>query len=80
MNIFNPSKMRDKDKAALAKTLNELSLLSLLGAVSAAAAGLILYLIDSNLIYENGWAVIALTAVIATLTAFVLGIREYRKL
>ena len=79
MNRLEPSKMDAVEKARLSKTLDRLSLVSLLGALCASAAGLILYLVDSSLILTAPWAVVAVSSVIATVAGIVLGIRESRK-
>lgn len=79
MNLLDPSKMDAVEKARLAKALDRLSLFSLLGALCASAAGLTLYLVDSSLILTAPWAVVAVSAVLATIAGIVLGIREWRK-
>lgn len=85
MNLLDPSKMDVVKKSRLAKALNTLSLVSLLGALCASAAALILYLINSSLIYTAPWAIVAASAAIATigssvtiLGGLVLGIYEWR--
>ena len=79
MNLLDPSKMDAVEKARLTKTLDRVSLFSLLGALCASAAGLILYLVDSSLILTAPGAVVAVSAMLATLAGIVLGIREWRK-
>jgi hypothetical protein len=79
MNLLDPSKMDAVQKARLSKMLDRLSLLSLLAALWASSAGLILYLVDSSLILTVPWAVVAVSAMLATLAGIVLGIRKWRK-
>lgn len=79
MSLLEPSKMDEVEKRRLSQALDRLSLVSLLGALCAAAAGLILYLVESSLIFTTPWAVVAVSAVLATLAGIVLGIREWRK-
>lgn len=79
MNLLDPSKMDAEKKSRLSKTLDRLSLFSLLGALCASAAGLVLYLVDSSLILTAPWAVVAVAAIFATLSGMALGVREWRK-
>lgn len=79
MNLLDPSKMDAVEKARLSKRLDRLSLVSLLGALCASAAGLLLYLVDSSLILTAPWTIVAVAAILATLAGMALGIREWRK-
>jgi len=79
MKLLDPTKMDATEKARLSKNLDRLSLVSLLGALCSAAAGLLLYLVDSSLILTAPWAIVAVTAILATLAGLALGIREWRK-
>lgn len=79
MKLLDPTKMDATEKARLSKTLDRMSLVSLLGALCASAAGLLLYLVDSSLILTAPWAIVAAAAILATFAGMALGIREWRK-
>lgn len=80
MKLTDPSRMSDADKQRLSSRLSRASLFCLMGALCCAAAGLIGFLIDSRLIVETPWAIVAGAAAISLLVGIAYGIREYRSL
>ena len=79
MNPFDPSKMDAVEKARLTRTIDRLSLASLLAALLATTAGFILYLVDSSLIYTVPWAILAATLTLGGIIAIVLAVRDLRR-
>ena len=62
-----------------AQICDQASHYSLLGALAASFAGLILFLIDNSLIDEKPWFFIAGIVAASVITALIYGQREYRR-